>query len=107
MTTSWKRRFDREYRAARPKVIARAGGMCEINGDQCEGRAVHVHHLLKHHHPEANALGHLLAGCDWCHRDVHANPARSYERGHLLHWEDGFTEAAQRRATAQKGHNQP
>lgn len=77
-------RWEADYLAARPLVIARADGRCERCGDTGH----HVHHKAGRRHPEANAMHNLVLLCLFCHGHVHGHPAESYRDGWLIHWED-------------------
>lgn len=69
----------------RPLVIARAHGLCECCGD-VPGTV--VHHRKKRSQGGTNGMGNLML-LDSIHHDrIHANPARSYELGFLLHRDD-------------------
>lgn len=72
-------RFDREYAAIRPAILARNGWQCE----RCTNRATVVHHK-KGRGPDGNQPQHLMAVCDDCHRHIHNNPTESYEHGWMI-----------------------
>ena len=74
-------RFDREYAAIRPQILARNAWCCEF--PLCEARATVVHHK-KGRGADGNRPEHLMALCDPCHRFIHENPTRSYENGWLV-----------------------
>lgn len=68
--------------AIRSQLEARsADGRCEIC-QRSKGR--HAHHRLMRSHGGPDELTNLLWLCWACHRQVHAKPAESYERGWLL-----------------------
>lgn len=70
----------------RQAVAERSGFVCEV----CrEARAVHIHHRKLRSQGGRHEPANLLHLCNRCHRDVHANPERSYSLGFLVRgWAD-------------------
>lgn len=71
-------------RAVREEVKARSHGYCEFCGMP---GAVHMHHRKLRRHGDHRALN-LLHVHLRCHDDIHHNPDRSYELGHLVRGTD-------------------
>ena len=76
------------YRA----VMDRAEGMapepeCEVIVDwlDCAGRAHHWHHRVLRSQGGEHTVPNGLGVCDPCHRAIHADTARSYDNGWLVH----------------------
>lgn len=73
-----------QWRKVRRWVADRSGGWCEARIDGiCTSRGEHAHHILMRSQGGRDDLGNLLWVCGACHGHIHANPAASYERGHL------------------------
>jgi 5-methylcytosine-specific restriction endonuclease McrA len=79
------------WEKARKAALERDEGACQ----KCLRPAEHVHHrVLKGmggtSDPEINfGLSNLVSLCASCHQDVHANPAKSYEEGWIVHsWQN-------------------
>jgi hypothetical protein len=71
----------RELSDSAEVVIARSKGRCEICQD---APATQIHHKARRQVPGANHPSMLMHLCLWCHQEVHANPAHSYEHGYLI-----------------------
>lgn len=69
---------------ARAEVLKRAGGRCEAQWPGCQIAAHHAHHRLRRSQGGAHTPENLLACCWHCHEQIHGNPERAYELGHLL-----------------------
>lgn len=54
---------------------------CEICGDH---RPSERHHKLRRSAGGGDEQANTMDLCGWCHREVHANPAHSYEHGYLI-----------------------
>lgn len=65
----------------REAVRERSADVCEVCG---AARAVLLHHKLRRSQGGSHSADNLLHLCDWCHADIHANPAVSYVRGWLI-----------------------
>ncbi|PBC38485.1 HNH endonuclease [Rhodococcus sp. ACS1] len=59
---------DPEFRANRPKVLARDGNRCQIAGSGCEGTATEVDHKRNFKSGGSHDLANLQAVCATCHR---------------------------------------
>lgn len=78
--------YQTEFDAAKPLVRERSKGVCEAAvSPNCSARGTHVHHRRMRSQGGRNDLDNLLDVCLWCHSWIHANPAKSYEFGLLLH----------------------
>lgn len=65
-------------------AMERAGQRCEfIDGDQCEARAEHCHHVQPRSRGGSDDHTNLLAVCARHHEWIHAHPAESTVRGYL------------------------
>lgn len=71
----------RELSESAEEVVRRNGGRCEICDD---APGTQVHHRAGRKVPGANNPEMLLHLCLYCHQEVHANPAHSYEQGYLI-----------------------
>ena len=71
-------------------IRARAGGRCEAR-IECRGAP----DVLSHHRRRAGRIDsfeNLMRLCNSCHLHIHANPAKSYVLGLLVHsWDDPTT----------------
>jgi hypothetical protein len=77
--------LDLDLVTARARAADRARGRCEAGcASTCTGRAVHAHHRLPRSAGGEHTAGNLLMVCHACHGFIHANPAASYDAGHLL-----------------------
>lgn len=59
---------DPEYRANRPLVMQRDGGMCQIAGPGCTTRADEVDHIKNYRSGGHHGLTNLQAVCRTCHQ---------------------------------------
>lgn len=77
---------DRDYQRARAAVYERARGFCEAryHADGCSGLCQEVHHLAGRGGDDPHRLDNLLGVSSACHRDIHANPDRSYQLGLMV-----------------------
>lgn len=64
-------------------VHERAAGYCELCGLPLHGKT-DLHHRKLRSQGGADSPENLVVAHHQCHMDVHANPARSYEHGHLV-----------------------
>lgn len=64
-------------------VNERAAGYCELCGLPLSGK-VDLHHRKLRSQGGQDSPENLILAHHQCHMDVHANPARSYEHGHLV-----------------------
>ena len=83
-----KRMPESVYRA----VMDRAEGMapepeCEaiVDWSECAGRAHHWHHRVLRSQGGEHTVPNGLGVCDSCHRAIHADTARAYDNGWLVH----------------------
>ena len=72
------------YNKARAVVFERANGYCEARTNDCRGKMDQVHHRKGRDGDLIDDLDLLLGVCWSCHNHIHANPARSYERGWMI-----------------------
>ncbi len=80
-----KRKQNSELDKLRPTILARSGGMCEVQASPfCWGGAMHLHHKLMRSQGGKDTPENLLAVCSWCHHLIHRYPARSYRNGWLI-----------------------
>lgn len=75
---------DKALPEARKQAFARSAGRCEARWDGCSGTAHHAHHRLRRSQGGQHTPENLLAVCYHCHEQIHRNPAKAFERGHLL-----------------------
>ena len=66
-------------------VTERANGYCEVMvSRRCTGGAEHLHHRKLRSQLGQHEVPNLVYVCHECHAWIHANPAKSYERGFLV-----------------------
>lgn len=80
-----RRRKEAGLAEARQQVFARSNGSCEARWPGCWGEADHAHHRLRRSQGGGHTPENLLAVCFHCHEQIHRNPARAFDLGHLLH----------------------
>lgn len=103
MKSRRKARYDAEFEAMRPVVVARAQGKCEslavvqrrdprlavsfllMRGEHCRVMGSEIHHRKPRSRGGTNALDNLCYLCLWCHTWVHAHPTMAGGIGLLLH----------------------
>lgn len=69
---------------ARVEVMARARGVCELNGPGCTRQATDAHHRqTRRYGPDCPC--NLLALCSWCHHEnVHGQPETARDLGWIV-----------------------
>lgn len=65
---AWTSGSTRTWRRTRARILLRDGGVCQIRGPRCTGRATCVHHILGRGVSEAEAD--LQAACRRCNDDL-------------------------------------
>ncbi len=83
-----KSKRDESLADARRAVFARSVGRCEANWPGCTTGAEHAHHRLRRSQGGKHTPENLLAVCSHCHEQIHRNPARAYELGHMTRSSD-------------------
>jgi hypothetical protein len=82
------RKAERELRRARKIVGKRSGGRCEVAQElwphDCDGLAVHFHHVQRRSQGGPNADTNLLHICDTVHREIHEHPKTAGSAGLIL-----------------------
>lgn len=79
-----RRKKDEGLAEARQQTFARSLGRCEARWDGCTQAAEHAHHRLRRSQGGKHTPDNLLAVCSHCHEQIHRNPERAYDLGHLL-----------------------
>ena len=75
----------------KPRTYRKASGPCQVRGEGCTGRALHVHHrnrIRTDNRPE-----NLVDVCPWCHTVlIHGNPAWAFEHGWMTSRHEPITQ---------------
>lgn len=79
-----RRKSEPELQKSRSVAFERADWICEARWEGCTGRAEHAHHRLRRSQGGKHTPNNLLAVCAWCHEQIHRNPAKAFDLGHLL-----------------------
>ncbi|HEX7355273.1 MAG TPA: HNH endonuclease signature motif containing protein [Mycobacteriales bacterium] len=80
----YRPRSRKELRKARKDALERGGYRCEAALPGCSCRPEHAHHRKMRSQGGPDEAANLLMVCWSCHRSIHADPERSYERGFLV-----------------------
>lgn len=72
------------YARVRELLAQRSEGRCEARfSEQCEGRGVEAHHVVRRSQGGTDDLENLRFCCTCCHAEIHANPRRAKAVGLL------------------------
>ena len=69
------RPLPKDWKQRRARVIARDGGLCQIEGRMCTRRAEAVDHIIPRAQGGGDEMTNLRAVCDVCHEDRRRRPA--------------------------------
>lgn len=74
-----------ELKNAKVELLMRSQGRCEGKGfsDLCTGYGTEMHHIVRRSQGGSNDPTNLAFLCAFCHRAVHANPAKALVEGLL------------------------
>jgi hypothetical protein len=83
--TQAKNRKKREaYNEQRKVVYKRSNGWCEARWEGCTKVANHAHHMKRRSQGGKDEAENLLAVCAFCHDQIHRNPEKAFDKGHLV-----------------------